>query len=245
MDTLRQLLCSELLERKKNNPQYSLRSFSKNLNLSPSLLSMVLSGKRKLSQEKLLTVAQKIGLSPLQTLDLLTPEKITAEDKSKKFIKENQFQFISKWQHYAIMSLSNVKNHKADTRWISKHLGINEIEARECLNRLESLGLIKIQNGKIIECFQKTTTSEDIPSEAVRNFHKGILDKAKKSLDEVTVENREIASIVLSFNKEDLKKAKNEIRHFQEFFANKFESKKKADDVYAISVQLFPLTQNI
>ena len=250
MQTIKDLLFNEYQIRKDKNPRYSLRSYAQQLNLSPATLSMVLSGKRNLSKDNIIKISSKIGLSPATTLSLLETEILNIEEQlnlsknlhEKKYVKEEQFQLISKWHHYAIVSLSKLKKHKANTRWISRHLGISEMEAREALNRLIDCKIIEIQNDKIVELNQSTTTSEDIPSEAIRNFHKGIIKKAIDSLDEISPDEREVSTIVLSFSKKDLKSAKKFLREYQEQFANRFESEKNADEVYAITMQFFPLT---
>lgn len=247
---MKNVLMSEYQTRKSNNSRYSLRSFAQQLNLSPATLSMVLSGKRKLSKDKIVSISTKMGLSPASIHNLLEAEILNISshptelkiDSQKAHLNEEQFKLISNWQHYAIISLSKLKKHKADTRWISKHLGISELDARDALNRLIELKMIEIQHDKIVELNQSTTTTEDIPSEAIRNFHKGVINKALESIDHVNPDQRELSTIVLSFNKKDLKSAKKFLRDYQEQFANRFESEKNSDEVYAISLQFFPLT---
>lgn len=251
METMKHILMSEYQTRKNKNSRYSLRSFANNLNVSPATLSMVFSGKRKLSKEKVIDISKKLGLSPSTTLRILESDIINFEDilteqaKTKKNLTEEKFQLIANWHHYAIISLSKIKKHKADTRWISRQIGISEMDARIALNRLLELGLIEIQNDKIIEINHSSSTTEDVPSEAIRNFHKGILTKAVTSIDEVDPSFREISSVILSFNKNDMLSAKQSLRDFQEHFANKFESTKNADEVYALTLQFFPLSSLI
>ena len=50
-------------DRRQRNPSYSLRSFARDLELSPSALSALLNGKKGISKQKALIVSQKIGLS--------------------------------------------------------------------------------------------------------------------------------------------------------------------------------------
>lgn len=248
METIKHLLMSEYQTRKNKNSRYSLRSYANNLNISPATLSMVLSGKRKLSKEKVLEISKKLGLSPAAALRIIESEilnfekNLSEQEKHKKNLTEANFQLIANWHHYAIISLSKIKKHKADTRWISRQLGISEMDARDALNRLIELELIEIHNDKIIELNHSSSTTEDVPSEAIRNFHKGILTKAVISIDEVDPLSREISSTILSFNKKDILSAKQSLRDFQEHFANKFESTKNADEVYALTLQFFPLS---
>ena len=55
----REILKNELIERKRNNPSYSLRSFARSLKISPTTLSCVLKGKRGLEATR--TVLSWVG----------------------------------------------------------------------------------------------------------------------------------------------------------------------------------------
>lgn len=59
----RQILKSELEQRKERNDGYSLRAFAKYLDVSPSCLSEIFSGKRHLPMHKVANVLEKLGIS--------------------------------------------------------------------------------------------------------------------------------------------------------------------------------------
>lgn len=60
--SLRIFLCAELKRRVDKNSAYSLRAFAKNLQIEPSLLSKILSGKHNLSHAMLLRLCEKLHL---------------------------------------------------------------------------------------------------------------------------------------------------------------------------------------
>jgi len=59
----RDVLRRELQNRQQKNPAYSMRAFARDLDLSASGLSEVLSGKHSLSLRRAITVSKKLGLS--------------------------------------------------------------------------------------------------------------------------------------------------------------------------------------
>jgi cyanate lyase len=50
-------------ERINKNPKYSLRAFARDIGLSPSLLSMVMSGQRQLTAKQAAKISLKLKLS--------------------------------------------------------------------------------------------------------------------------------------------------------------------------------------
>src|SRR5262245_40700147 len=67
----RLLLQQELARRCAKNPGYSLRAFSRALGLSPTVLSLVLSGKRPLSKKAVAKVVEVLGLGPEEKAELI------------------------------------------------------------------------------------------------------------------------------------------------------------------------------
>ena len=60
----RTMLKNELRARKSRNPSYSLRSFARDLTLSPSFLSRILSDSKKLTFERAVVIAHLLNWSP-------------------------------------------------------------------------------------------------------------------------------------------------------------------------------------
>ena len=58
----RLILKDHLRRRQEINPRYSLRAFAKKLGISPSKVSEVISGKKRISVERGEDVAKKLGL---------------------------------------------------------------------------------------------------------------------------------------------------------------------------------------
>src|SRR5690348_3475297 len=73
----RTLLKNELEQRVTRNSSYSLRAFARDMNLSPQMLSLVLSGKKNISQEIAGNMIEGLELNPEEAshfLDLVILE---------------------------------------------------------------------------------------------------------------------------------------------------------------------------
>lgn len=250
MNEIQQVLFQELKKRKSKNSRYSLRAFSKYLGMSPAYLSLIMSGKRLLPMAKIQKIANKLDLE--FSLDVESKNKSTQISKLnktkysgllKRIVPNDQFLLISDWVYYAILSLSQIKNHKAESRWIAHRLGVSDLQIKESMQRLIDLKLITVFENKIHVLKGPTSTTEDIPSAAIKSFHRGILKLAEESLDTVSTDRREFSTVVFSIKEQDIKQAKLSLRNFQEEFANQFESS-SGDQVYSISLQFFPITKN-
>lgn len=242
MSQIETLLKNELVKRQKNNSAYSLRSFARFLEVSPATLSQVMSGKRSLSLKKLNIVMEKLGLTPDQQLRTL--KKLEIEDdsiRSTVLLKDDQFKLISDWYHFAILSLGELKDNKADPRWIAKRLNIKVAEANIALLRLERLGIIEIKEGSFRQISEPLKTTTDVPSSSIRKYHKSVLGLAQNRIEEVPVEEREYSTMTMAINTKNLKKAKGLTQEYKEGMLKLLE-KGTQDEVYQLSIQLFPLS---
>ena len=242
----------------KKNPSYSLRAYAKKLNLSPSALSEILNGKRKISRKMALIIYERLGANPLETHELNSYfdqkklkekseiEKLEAySDNQLKFLElsADQFNIIEKWHHFAILSLIETKDFKANIKWISKRLNITETEVKLALDRLERLDLIKcnLKKTKISLTGGPLITSDDISNQAVKRSHYEDLKFAEVVLDNVNVVDRDFTAVTIAIDSKKIPKAKKMIREFQDRLSQFLESGDK-DEVYKMTFYLYPLT---
>ncbi|RYZ69031.1 MAG: DUF4423 domain-containing protein, partial [Proteobacteria bacterium] len=149
MSSAQEFLKTEFEKRKKQNPSFSLRAFSKWLNVSPAQVSQMLAGKRTITPETLNKIALRVGSSPLERNDLLSTlvRSLVVEHNPKalerKLLAEDQFRLIADWYHMAILSLTKLKGSKPDPRWIARRLGISAEEANLALSRLVRMKLLE------------------------------------------------------------------------------------------------------
>ena len=242
----------EYCKRRSVNDRYSLRSFAKTLSLSPGLLSGILSRKRPLSQKLGLRIAARLDYGPelrkeflqriqknnIETLKAALP---TAAERNFVAIADDSFDLISEWYHNAILSLIETASFQSDPHWIAAKLGISIIEARDAIARLIRVGLVEDHNG-VLAGSRHTTTTHNVPSEAIRKSHRQHMQMAAESLDLVDVSERDITCITMSTDASKIAGAKEMIRHFRRELATYLEDG-TCHEVYCLNVQLFPLTK--
>ena len=138
----RQWLASELAERKLRNPAFSLRSFSKKLGMSPTSLSLLLGGKRPLTANQALRIADRLNLSPPEKNALIeaaqrkrgaptSDSEDGQETDSFLTLEVDTFKVISDWYHYAILSLAEVTGSQASPQWLSDRLGVPSARSKK------------------------------------------------------------------------------------------------------------------
>ena len=74
---------SRYLEKRKANPQYSLSAFARDLGMSVSFLSRLLSGERPLTVKLAIQIASLVGLSVVQTEELVSSIVISSSKNAK------------------------------------------------------------------------------------------------------------------------------------------------------------------
>lgn len=239
------------LEAQKRNPQFSLRALAKKIQIGPSAASEILSGKRKISKEMADKILTQLGCDYLEKIRLLNLFEPDIKDKS--FIESHslkltadQYHLIGDWYHFAILSLAETVDFKADPLWIAKRLAIKLPEAEIALERLNRLGLIEWSRiKKTIRLTQKQiTTSDEVSSQAIHKSHLNDLELAKKSMDQDLIDHRDFTSMTLAIDIEKLPQAKKMIREFYAKLSGFLESGNK-NEIYKLNIQLFPLSKKI
>ncbi len=240
-------LTQQLFERKKKNNQFSLRAFARILEISPSQLSGLISGKKNLTPKQAAHLIEKLELN---------------EDDSTKMIREmhpgfkapktaltsiqtltaDQFRLISDWYHFAILSLGEFSDNQYSSRWISQKLGIDPTFAREAMSRLERMGIIRVKDGRFKQTTKPLTTSKDVPSSAIRSYHRQNLQLASEKLESVPVEHREFLSITTATSRKKIERAKKMISEFSQKLSAELECENPTE-VYTLAIQLFPVTK--
>ncbi len=132
----------------------------------------------------------------------------------------------------------------ADRSELAFQFQVSTLQISAALERMCRLGILE----KKKETFKPTgsfyVNPLGTPSEAVRNFHKQILQKALLSLSQTSVEARDMGAVILNFDPAQMPKARKVIKDFRIQFENSFNaSSEKTKSVYVLSTNLFALSQ--
>jgi DNA-binding transcriptional regulator YhcF (GntR family) len=241
---------AEYLARKKKNPSYSLRAFSRQLRIPSGRISQLLTKKRKFTPALGKKIAEQLNCDPLKTgLLLESISKSRTIPKEPELVPEyreldmDQFQSVADPLHFSILSLFETDGFLGDLRSVASQLEISPVEARAALERLERLGFLRPKKkGWELAAAEDRTTSHDVSSAALREAHKKVLAESLEAIDAIAVELRDITSITMAIDPSKLGEAKEKIRNFRRSLSQFLESGKRTE-VYRVNVQLVPVTK--
>lgn len=250
--------------RKEVDPRFSVRKFATELGFSShTLLRYILEGQRNLSKRTLVKISLGLKLSgaraeffenlvffnqagTLQERDHFY-QRILAADKSRglKKMEARQFEVLKTWYHIAIRELLNLGAFKPSPEWIAKKL-LPPIEAREARDSLKTLvesGLIRKTANGYQPVNDAITTDDETMALFVRNYHLEMLELAKRSIDAVPPESRDISSVCMTIREADFPKLKKQLQLMRKELRVFAAEGKQAERVVQVNIQLFPLSQ--
>lgn len=246
----------ELENRKRYNNSYSLRAFAKDLGLSPSGLSEIIRGKKKLSPAAANRIAKQLKFSEEERKSLIvlsvpeskrTDHTLNKAKETLQIVRDQKqltlevFNFISEPYHLTILEAFKNENFRSNPTELIELLNIDSHKFQRVI---ETLLKLKLLDGKLNRTENRLPTPQDLPGSAVREHQKNILRKAENALDTQSISEREFQNTQLIFSKENLSRAKQKIRAFQAEMVKEFGvSEHKAQDVYSLSIQFFNVTK--
>ncbi len=245
----RLFLREELLRRCKQNPSYSLRAFARTLGLESSYLSKLVRGNRTITKKVVDRIGFKLGLDP-DEIDRFkskigTDSSTERTETNFRQLAYDSFKLISDWYHYAILELITVEGFRADHKWIAKSLNINVTEVQSALERLVRLGLLEQdKNGKWeTHSANNTTINLDYSEAALKSLQQQILEKAIVSLQEIPLDQRDQSAMTMAIDSKLLPEAKKKIRTFRRDLCAFLQDGRKRDQVFHLSVSLYPVSK--
>ncbi len=168
----------------------------------------------------------------------------TRQTFSPQQLSVDHFEAISDWYHFAIMELTRVKGFSENSEWIAKKLGISKKESEEAVARLFRLNLLrKDAKGRVVVQDHTNIESHAISTIGKRNFQKQVLSKAIKAMDTIPVELRNQTSMTFACNSKMFPILVKELSKFRHKFTDKAESYGEFDQVYHLSISLYPVLE--
>ena len=236
--------------RQKKNPHYSLRAYARDLGLSPATISQVLNGHRKLPVKYVQDVAKNLALSPFESSlflesfyrDKTKLHQIQIDPQEESILlDESYYRVISEWEHYAVLTLFDVKDFIPEPSNIASRLGILLNRAEVVLHNLLTCGLLKEDSAKgFVKAQGRVRTAEDVPSQALKNSHLENLDLAKDKLS-LPIDQRDFSSVTFALDPQRIPMAKAIIREFREKMMSLMKEG-ELSEVYQMAIQFYPLS---
>lgn len=233
---------------------------------SASLLSMVAKGHRLPSKSlmealfnewkidkknrdllKLRVEIEKKLLKGKNTFTLLDKLSKMAPKNQYKLIDLDQFNLIREWYMMVLRVLVDTPSFQEDPAIISQRLRrkVTPSQVQKGLELLQKVKLIERdpQTGKLRTTCDSTETTQDVPSEAIREHHKGMLHKAIEAIDEQKIHERQFNALTFKMDPKRMAAAKEKLTNFVKQFNEEFDTN-STNSVYQLNIQLFEQTKN-
>lgn len=249
--------------RKSKQPSFSHRYFTQKAGIgSPNYLKLVMDGKRNLTKKSLVKFQSALGLKGrkaefFENLVFFNQSttvserniyyanilKMRARTGIRK-LEESQFQLFTDWRHIVIRELVALKGFRPDPQWILRKLGkgFTGRQVDESLALLSEMGLLKRTANGVAQSDLNITTSDEVNSLLVKNYHRQMIQKALTVLDTLPSSQRDISSITIPIHARDFLKIKEQIQLMRKELLNLGADSGEGGEVVHINIQLFPLT---
>lgn len=257
-------ILNQYFKRKQEiNPKYSLRALARDIRVSPSYVSGIFSGTKKISakslqkmvgplgldEEAVLAIRKSIALESIDDIEIIANLKLNSKGSSvQKYtpVSAKKLSLLNKWYYVAVLDLITCVNFVSDYQWIARRLGLLQSEAEEAIEGLKRLEIIESHK----DGWRKKSLKMRYPTAKsqleIRNFHKQMIEKALSELRFKTQQEdfnkRLIAGITFAGNPKKLKKAKEKLNEVLHEIANDL-MEGDCSEVYQLNFQLFPLTR--
>ena len=250
---------------KKNFRGFTHRSFARKAGVSASLLGDILSGRQNLTLSTMKKYCSAMELSKKETayfeaLIGFNNAKTNSEKNrffgdmvrlrgrsAVKFIDKQQYEYFSQWYHAVVRELVTHVGLGCDPEAIAGLINpaVSVGKVRKSISLLKALGLIYENNDGEWDATDKVISSElEIQSVALKNYHTAMLELAAKALDTCSSEEREFQGLTVSAGSATLARMKERIRSFTDELLDMAASDdEKAQQVFQINLQMFPLTK--
>ena len=252
------ILKDELETRLAKNKRYSLRAFAYNLNMHPSALSRVLSGKADLSPKSALAVSKKLGLDGERTRLFLqslveTRSELTATNLGKAInvpelrpqpsrIPDDVYERVGTIEYIALVELTRTRDFRPDPEWISGRLEMPVAEASAALKLLVDCGLLVSDGGTLTKTEAHTTSIRPFTDEARKRHQARLIEKAKEALEKVPFDKRANYGVCMPIDATKFPEAVRLTEKYLEQMCDLLETGERTE-VYQLAVQLFPVTK--
>lgn len=245
------ILTNEYINRKKIEPKYSLRKYSADLGVSPSLLVSILNGRRAITQRTVKVILEKIKLEKFDEVilksflsDYEIDPQILEESKVRqicssyaKYLTDWKYQYISEYliNYPCGLSLDELRSLVGEN--------ISRVELFVIMTTLEVAKIVEVKDFKYFSV-SKYNVNLDFNDEHLVSFHERFLDDILKNVRFLREKNRTkrlLASLTFTIDENLLESFSNELRTFLIKLGDDYSSRSKSDKVFQLTFQgMFP-----
>jgi uncharacterized protein (TIGR02147 family) len=228
---------------KRNLTPRSIRAFSSAINLKPEEYAYF---------EKLVLFNQARGLSDRNFYFEQLRHAELASRGSQDLVEklQNSSALLRHWYTVAIFELTDCSEFQPDRDWIAGALKnrVTPLQAADAWKSLVENRLV--QKNESTGRWEKTPKLLDFDPDkldfVIQNFHLEMLNRATDSIQQDTLQDRELSSLTLAVHEEDLELLKKEIKNFRKRINRQFSREDgKSTRLVAINLQLLTLSKKL
>jgi uncharacterized protein (TIGR02147 family) len=249
---------------------YSYATFAASADIkSPNYLKLIIEGRRNLSSDMAQKFAKAMGLSREDTEEFMAlvdfTQAVEPIDRNRYLkaladirvkqqlktgeIKAETWEKVPSWVMWVLYSLVDQKGVRFDPRVLFEVMRgkARPDEIRKCLDRLLESGELVMNpaTGEVSKGRELMSGSENVPVALVRKLQAELIYLAMESLFQDQPQDREFGAQTLALTETEFEQLKFELRQFRKrWFKDISVNRKaeKADRVFQLNIQLFPVT---
>jgi uncharacterized protein (TIGR02147 family) len=245
---------------KRNEPKFSVRKEAAKLRrCSPALVTHVAAGKRKLTRDRVEPFSKLMRLSAEERAfleqwvksleasggDLQATNSASAARRNRARRKTGQNHLLCDWLNVYVKDACRIRGFKPDADVVHRLLGgvapVKRIQ--RSLAFLFREGFLRLTtDGRVVENDTLVTSTDDLPSQKIRDFHRYALDIAKRGLSTHPMEKRRESALVLPLNEGSFKELREILKDFYERLLVFAEEHPDDDEkLYQVIINLTPV----
>lgn len=265
----RKFLANYYEEKKAEKHSFSYQNFSRKAGFSSkSFIFNVMKGRKNISKSSVVNIAEAMSLSKTEAayfeilvsfnqaanfkernfyyeqLNNIRPQNTEASNAKK--LRQDQFEFYSKWYNVVIRSLIDLFPFKDDYKRLARMVypSITPQQAKKSVQLLERLKLIKQKKNGYYKVNDKVlATGKEVKSLAVQHYHIENMKRAENAIKTLPSDKRNISGLTLGISKDTYRQICEIILESQGKIMNIAEKDNEADGVYQLNFHLFPVTK--
>jgi uncharacterized protein (TIGR02147 family) len=262
----REFLRGAITDQRQRDPSFTYRFLNSKLGLrSAHGLSLVVQGKRNLSGDSAVQLAQLLGLSEAAAQYflwlVLFDQAATSLEKAEYWkqamtlrmrnntatITDSQYAYYSQWYHPVIRELVAMPGVQWDAGKLSGILRpkVPVAQVRRSLNLLEELGFLRREGKGWAKTSPNLATSPEVRSMAVFQYHQELVKLSKAALETMPGTERNFTSVTVELNAAEYRLIVDMLADTRRQVLAVGHSTGPVDQVYQLNLQLFPVSHAI
>ena len=164
-----------------------------------------------------------------------------------KVLEKECYDYFSSWRNIALREELNIVSFKNDCADIAGKLlpPATPSQVRQSIKLLEKLGMVrKDDHGAFKPTDEFITTDGVVKAMAVKSFQKEVCKLGMEAIDRVPKQDRDISTLTISTSRACLEAIRERLTEFRREIMDLVGKEEKAEEVYQINFQIFPLTHN-